>query len=75
LADLGLDEEDACEILAKLTAGDSAGRLRSARTNEWMYLFEPSLSGLELYIKLILRGNCVLISFHEDEGESDEEDS
>ncbi len=75
LAGLGLDEEDARDILAKLTADDSAGRLKSARTDEWMYVFKPQLSGTELYVKLILRNNCVLISFHEDEGENDEEDT
>jgi len=30
---------------------------------------------LRLYVKLILRSNCALISFHEDEGENDEEDT
>ncbi len=74
LAGLGLDEEDACDILAKLTADDSAGRLKSARTDEWMYVFKPQLSGTAIYIKLILRSNCVLISFHEDEGDDHEED-
>ena len=63
----GLDEEDACEILANLTAEDSAGRLESAATGEWMYLFKPQLSGTALYIKLILRSDCVVVSFHEDE--------
>jgi len=32
--DLGLDEEDACDVLANLTAEDSAGRLQSAATGE-----------------------------------------
>src|SRR6266699_4910834 len=64
--ELGLDEEDACDILARLKTGDSAGRLKSAGTGEWMYLFKPGLSGAVLYVKLILRSNCVVISFHED---------
>ena len=32
-----------------------------------MYLFKPQLGVAVLYLKLILRGNCVVISFHEDE--------
>ena len=71
----GLDEQDACHVLANLTAEDSAGRLKSATTGEWMYVFKPRLSGTVLYVKVILRGNCVLISFHEDEGDSHEEDT
>jgi hypothetical protein len=72
--ELGLDEEDACDVLANLTPDDSGGRLKSATTGEWMYIFKPQLSGTELYVKLILRSGCVLISFHEDEGEKHEED-
>ena len=74
LAGLGLDGEDACDILANLTADDSAGRLKSATTEEWMYVFKPRLSGTVLYVKLILRNSCVLTSFHEDEGDNHEED-
>lgn len=40
--DIGLDEEDACDILASLTAQESAGRLESAVTGEWMYLFNAA---------------------------------
>ncbi len=71
---IGLDEEDACDVLAKLTAGDSAGRITSAATGEWMYLFKPMLGGTVLYVKVILRSHCIVISFHEDEGGGHEED-
>ena len=54
-------------MLASLTAEDCAGRKRSATTGEWMYVFKPEIAGSVLYIKVILRTNCVLISFHEDE--------
>ena len=70
----GLDEQDACDVLAKLTAEDSAGRLESNATGEWMYLFKPSMAGTVLYVKVILRSDCILISFHEDNGGSHEED-
>ena len=74
LSQLGLDEEDAREVLAGLTVGDSAGRRKSAKTSEWMYVFKPELGRTVLYIKVLLRTNCVLISFHEDEVASDEKD-
>jgi hypothetical protein len=32
--DLGLDESDVCDLLARLTAADWAGRLRSESTHE-----------------------------------------
>ncbi len=63
----GLDEDDACEVLANLTAKDAAGRLESVMTGEWMYLFKPHVVGTLLYVKVVLRNDCVVISFHEDE--------
>lgn len=68
LAELGtgLDEEDACELLVALTAQDSVGRLRSRATGEWMYIFKPALDDKVLYLKIILRGDCIVVSFHED---------
>ncbi|SRR6266478_2418257 len=71
----GLDEQDACDVLANLAAEDSAGRLKSPATGEWAYVFKPLLAGTVLYVKLILRNDCVVISFHEDEGKSHEEDA
>ncbi len=73
--DIGLDEEDACDILANLKAEDSDGRKESATTGEWMYLFKPQLAGTVLYVKLVLRNDCVVVSFHEDEGGEHEEDA
>src|SRR6185295_13443784 len=67
LAGLGLDEDDACDVIVKLTARDSAGRRASKATGEWLYLFKPDLAGTTLYLKLVLRSECVVISFHEDE--------
>ena len=71
--EFGLDEEDACEVLAELIPTDSAGRVASAATGEWMYLFKPQVSGTILYVELILRNDCVVISFHEDEDGSEED--
>ena len=70
--ELGLDEMDAVAILVRLKAGDSAGRLRSDATAEWLYVFMPRFGGEKLYVKLLVRTECIVISFHEQV--DDEED-
>jgi hypothetical protein len=72
---MGMDQEDACDVLEKLTPEDSAGRLESDATGEWMYLFKPLVGGTLLYVKLIIRNDCVVVSFHEDEGGEHEGDA
>lgn len=69
----GLDEEDACEVLAGLNTADCVGRLVSEGTGEWMYVFKPLVAGSLVYLKLLLREGCLIVSFHEDEGDSNEE--
>ena len=70
---MGLDEEDACDVLAKLNPSDLVGRLVSERTGEWMYVFRPVVGGIVVYVKIVLRADCVVISFHEEE-ETDEDE-
>ena len=67
---LRLEIEDVERLLAHLTSSDFAERISSDVTGEWMDVFRPSLEGLPLYVKLILRFECVVVSFHEDEGET-----
>ena len=69
-----LDEEDACDVLANLTTSDFVERAGSKKTGEWMYVFKPTVGEVILYVKVILRSDCVVISFHEEEDQSDEED-
>ena len=38
-----------------------------------MYVFNPSVAGIVVYVKVVLRADCVVISFHEEE-ESDEDE-
>ena len=71
--DLGLDESDAADVLALLAPSEVAGRVRSSRTGEWMYVLGPGVGAIPLYVKVILRDECVVISFHAREGD-DEED-
>ena len=68
--ELGLDPDDCCDVLSSLGASDSAGRVKSSITSEWMYVFKPMVTGTRLYLKLILRRECIIISFHE-EGDDD----
>jgi hypothetical protein len=75
LSVLELDAEDAGDILSNLTVDDSEGRMKSHTTGKWMHIFKPQLPETVLYIKIVLRDTCVLISFHEDDVESDEEDA
>ena len=42
---MGLDAEDACNVLALLKPRDLVRRLVSEKTGEWMYVFKPSVSG------------------------------
>ncbi|MBI4608291.1 MAG: type II toxin-antitoxin system MqsR family toxin [Candidatus Rokubacteria bacterium] len=71
--DMGLDEEDARDVLANLAASDFVERLRSKKTGEWMYVFRHEVAEIVLYLKVILRSDCVVISFHEQEDQSDED--
>jgi len=73
LADVGLDEEDALHILSRLRPVDLAGRIESKHTPEWLYVFKPEAANSVFYVKLILRTSCVVISFHEDQADGDEE--
>lgn len=61
------------QILAELSPDDPAGRIESERAHEWLYIFKPDVAGVVLYVKLILRSECVVVSFHQDEGDDDEE--
>jgi hypothetical protein len=72
--ELGLDEGDVCQALTRLSAKEFRSRLPSRSTGEWMYVFKPRLAGIVVYLKVILRANCIVISFHEEAGESGEED-
>jgi hypothetical protein len=70
---MGLDEADACDVLANLTRHDLMGRLVSEKTGEWMYVFKPSVGGIVIYVKVVVRRDCVVISFHEEKETGEDE--
>lgn len=71
---LGLDEDDANDILARLTPEDLAERIVSEHTGEWMYVFKPVVAATTLYLKVVIRNDCIVISMHEDEVSDEQED-
>ncbi len=72
---LGISVEDAHHILENLTANECAGRLVSREAEEWLYVFKPQIAGTVLYVKVVLRADCVVISFHEEGGDDDPDES
>ena len=70
--DLGLDEADACRLLRGLHATNSSGRLRSEQTGEWLYVFVHRVASEAIYVKLVLRSDCVVVSFHEQVNDEDQ---
>ena len=69
----GLEVQDALQILAGLVSNDCHARHRSATTGEWLYVFKPVAGGSLLYVKVVLRTDCIVVSFHEDGGANDDE--
>ena len=38
-----------------------------------MYVFKPTVADTVVYLKLLVRETCLVVSFHEDEGDSGED--
>ena len=74
LLGLGLDEQDACDVLGTLEVEDFTERSVSARTDEWLYIFRPRVFGRSLYVKVVLRDDCVVVSSHEEVADEDEDE-
>ena len=71
--DLGLTEEDCCSVLESLAARNSAGRVKSVVTDDWLFIFKPAIGATEFYLKIMLRTDCIVISFHEEDQEHGDE--
>jgi motility quorum-sensing regulator/GCU-specific mRNA interferase toxin len=72
LAALALDADDAVDVLRSLSSTDAYGRLRSEATGEWMYVFKPTVGEMVMYLKVAVRDDCIVVSFHEDEADNDD---
>ena len=70
---LGLDLDDVNSILAGLEVRDFHNRLESDTPEEWLYVFKPTVWNVVVYLKVVLRADCVVISFHRDSHEEDED--
>src|SRR3989344_7133407 len=64
--ELELDENDVYALLQDLRPHEFKHRERSKITEEWLYVFKIEIFGVIIYLKLILRKKCIIISFHED---------
>lgn len=71
--DLGLNEHDGAAVVLGLTARECARRVFSPETAEWLYVFTPLVGRTALYVKLVLRAHCVVISFHGGESRDENE--
>jgi hypothetical protein len=69
---LPMDIEDAYAVLRTLRPVDGPERRWSSASRDWLYVFRPIHGGVRLYVKVALRDECVVVSFHEDGGENDE---
>jgi hypothetical protein len=70
---LWLDLEFAAEILKELAEHEFVERVRSKKAGEWLYVFKPEVFEVVLYVKIAVRFQCVVISFHRDrDGQEDE---
>lgn len=57
--------EDAEDALAQLEVRDFDHRLESESTGEEMWVFKTEIGDDSVWVKLIMRDNCVVISFHD----------
>lgn len=69
---LSLDADDTVDVLRSLSSADGHVRLRSEDSGEWLYVFKPTVGERVIYLKVALRDDCIVVSFHEDEAGNDE---
>lgn len=67
--------EELGRLLLNLEPADFAARIRSRRAPGWMYVFLPEVAGIRIYLKIVLAGDCRVISFHEDEADAENDEA
>lgn len=60
------DVDDVLEVLSCLSPAEWVSRLLSHRTGEPMYVFKPATRFGLLYLKVVIRSDCIVVSFHEE---------
>ena len=70
---IAFDAQDACDVLNWLRSADFDSAATSIETGETLYIFKPEVASVRLYVKLLMRAHCVVISFHEDRPDDVEE--
>ena len=64
-----LTEQDCRIVVMSLSFEEFDTRVRSSVSTEWLYVFRPCVLGMPLYVKVALRDECVVVSFHEEEND------
>jgi hypothetical protein len=63
-------DRDAClQVLLSLRPDDFRQRVWSDQSCESLYVFRAWAHGVNLYVTLVLRHECFVISFHAEEGD------
>jgi hypothetical protein len=64
--DPAADIDDVLEVLVALAPEDWVCRLISHVTSEALHVFKPMTPFGLLYVKVIVRKDCIVVSFHEE---------
>lgn len=60
------DVDDVVEVLSAIVPADWVSRLVSNVTGEAMHVFTPMTPFGLLYVKILIREDCIVVSFHEE---------
>ncbi len=63
---IDMELRDVIDVLAALQTSDFAERLVAQDDGDWMYVFVLEIVGTTVYVKVVLRTKCIVVSFHED---------
>jgi hypothetical protein len=66
--------EDALDLLVGLNRSGFRYRVRSAKTGDWLYVFRTAWCGERIYLKLLLRADCTIVSFHPEDSDHELEE-
>ena len=70
-----ISPDEARQVLQGLDRASFRHRLRSIRSAEWLYVFRATWCGEAVYIKILLRAECTIISFHPEASDDELEET